>query len=130
MTGHTTGLRYEEPPPSTPADVRAAIAGGDAAAAARALVGAAFHHEPWREVQALCLELLEGADRSLAAVAATCLGHLARIHGQLDTDVVLPALRRHRGDETVGPHVEDALDDIDWYLEGRHRATANPDQDQ
>jgi hypothetical protein len=125
-----TELRYEEPPPSTPADVRAALDGGDAAGAATALVGAALHHEQWREVQALCLELLEGADRSLAAVAATCLGHLARIHGELDTDTVLPALRRHRDDETVGPHAEDALDDIDWYLDGRHRTTADPDQDE
>jgi len=52
----------------------------------------------------------------LAAVAATCLGHLARIHRQLDTDAVTAALDRQRGDELVGPRAEDALDDIDLYM--------------
>ena len=111
-----SGLRYEEPVPATPADVDAALDRGDAEAAARALVGAAFHHPHRRAVQDLCLRLLDGDDRPLAAVAATCLGHLARIHGELDTDVVRAALERHRGDALVGPRAEDALDDIDQYL--------------
>jgi len=69
-----------------------------------------------RAVQDLCLRLLDGGDRPLAAVAATCLGHLARIHRQLDTDAVTAALDRQRGDELVGPRAEDALDDIDLYM--------------
>jgi len=109
-------LRYEEPVPATPADVVAALERGDPQAAARALVGAAFHHPDRQAVQDLCLRLLGGEDRPLAAVAATCLGHLARIHGQLDAEAVRAALDRQRGDPLVGPRAEDALGDIDTYL--------------
>jgi hypothetical protein len=109
-------LRYEEPAPATPADVLAALERGDPQAAARALVGAAVHHPDPQAVQDLCLRLLDGQDRPLAAVAATCLGHLARVHRQLDTEAVRAALDRQRGDPLVGPRAEDALDDIDTYL--------------
>jgi hypothetical protein len=112
-----SGLRYEEPVPATPADVLAALDRGDPQAAAHALVGAAFHYPDRQAVQDLCLRLLDGPDRSLAAVAATCLGHLARIYGQLDTDTVRAALERQRGDQLVGPRAEDALDDLDTYLD-------------
>ena len=108
--------RYEEPEPASPRDVTEALAHGDHQTAARALVGAAFYYPNWREVQALCLRLLNDDDRELAAVAATCLGHLARIHGELDVEVVLAALEEHRNDEVVGSHVRDALEDIALYI--------------
>jgi hypothetical protein len=109
-------LRYEEPVPATRADVVTALDRGDPQAAARALVGAAFHHTDRQAVQDLCLRLLDGQDRPLAAVAATCLGHLARTHRQLDAETVRAALDRQRGDQLIGPRAEDALDDIDQYL--------------
>lgn len=112
------GLGYEEPVPATPADVVAALQCGDRQAATRALVGAAFHHPDGQAVQELCLRLLDGEDRQLAAVAATCLGHLARIHRQLGAETVRAALDRQRGDPLVGPRAEDALGDIDLYLDG------------
>jgi hypothetical protein len=109
-------LRYEEPVPATPADVVAALERSDSQAAARALVGAAYHHPDRRAVQDLCLRLLDGADRALAAVAATCLGHLVRVHRQFDAEAVRAALGRQRGDPLVGPRAEDALDDLDTCL--------------
>jgi hypothetical protein len=110
------GLRYEEPVPASPDAVVAALDRGDSRTAAQALVGTAFHHPDRQAVQELCLRVLEGQDRPLAAVAATCLGHLAGIHGQLDAETVRGALNRQRGDRLVGPRAEDALRDIDLYL--------------
>lgn len=111
-----SNLRYEEPEPSRPQDVIAALDRGDPFGASKALIGAAMHHEEWRDVQELCLRLLEGEDRNVAATAATALGHLARIHGELDVDIVRPILQRYLGDEIVGPRAEDALDDIRHYI--------------
>lgn len=111
-----SNLLYEEPEPASPRDVTEALARGDHHAAAQALVGATFYYPDWREVQMLCLRLLDDDDRELAAVAATCLGHLARIHRQLDVEVVRAALEEHRTDEIVGPHVSDALEDIALYI--------------
>jgi hypothetical protein len=111
-----SGLRYEEPEPASPADVLAALDRGEPQRAAEALVGAAFHYPDGHAVQELCLQLLDSQDRALAAVAATCLGHLARLHRQLDTETVRAALERQHGDPLVGPRAEDALDDLDTYL--------------
>lgn len=48
--------------------------------------------------------------------AATCLGHLARIHKNLDLGLVLPKLLPLKGDAAIGPLVEDALQDIRFFL--------------
>jgi hypothetical protein len=119
-----TTPRYEEPAAATVAEVRAALErGGSSADVAGLLVGAALHEEDPAAVQALCLELLAGADRALAAVAATCLGHLARIHGTSDPDRVVPALLAARADPAIGGRADDALDDIATYT-----TIAVPDQ--
>lgn len=52
-------LRCEEPVPASPSDVVAALDRGDSQAAARALVGAAFHHTDRQAVQDLNLRLLD-----------------------------------------------------------------------
>ena len=112
-----TQQRYEEPRPASPADVTRAVTDGDSLGAANALVGAALSHPDWHATQALCLQLLDGPDRPLAAVAATCLGHIARLHRQLDdVQAVLATLARYQDDDLVGPRAADATDDIDSYV--------------
>jgi hypothetical protein len=110
--------RYMQPPPASPGAVTAAIAAErDGLEISTLLVGAALHDADWRAVQALCLTLLDVGDRDLAGTAAICLGHLARIHRTLDVDAVLPALLRHLNDPATGGTVEDALEDIDQFLD-------------
>jgi predicted component of type VI protein secretion system len=109
--------RYEEPRPAGPTDVTRALASGDSQGAAAALVGTALFHPDWHATQDLCLELLEGPDRRLAAVAATCLGHVARLHRRLDdVEAVLATLGRYRDDDLIGPRAADAMDDIESYV--------------
>ncbi len=120
----TSRLSYEQPERASPGDVRTALAAEDHHAASRAMIGSALYYEDWRDVQALCLELLQHADRALAATAATCLGHLARVHGMIDLDVVLPALAQYQDEELVGPRVLDAIEDIQTYV---RRAASDAD---
>lgn len=106
---------YEEPPPASAAEVRAALdAGGQTSRVSTLLVGAALHDPDWRAVQELCLELLNG-DPTVAATAVTCLGHLARLHGEIDKERVIPALRAVADHPVIGKRVPDALDDIDMF---------------
>jgi hypothetical protein len=49
-------------------------------------------------------------------MSALCLGHLARIHRQLDLDRVLPILHGLEADQDIGWRVGDALDDIESFL--------------
>ena len=76
------------------------------------MVGAVLYGEgEWKELQELYLELIDHEDRQVRILAATCLGHLARVYGQLDEDRVVPVLRR------VGATA--ALGDIEIFLHPR-----------
>jgi len=84
---------------------------------ARALLALAYFDEDWRWVQELCLELLTDPDAGMRATAALCIGHLARIHKQLDLDRVLPALHVLQDDPEVGWRAADVIGDIDTYID-------------
>ena len=45
-----------------------------------------------------------------------CLGHVARIHGHLDLDRCLPAIRGLLADEATRGKAEDALADIRAFV--------------
>jgi hypothetical protein len=109
--------RYEPPPIATVADVRQALKSGmPSRDIASLLVGAALNPDA-TEVQSLCTDLLVGPDCELAAVAATCLGHLARIHGFLDdASGVMELLTNALGDPITAGHADDALDDLETFL--------------
>ncbi|WBB69038.1 hypothetical protein [Micromonospora sp. WMMD812] len=111
---------FHNPPPATPAGVRAALDRDDIVGALDAMVGCALYGDgDWKEAQELYLGLLDHDDQQVQALAATCLGHLARVYGRLDEDRVVAALRQAR----VMPHVKgtatNALEDIELFLHPR-----------
>ena len=91
-------------------------AGAEPARLSALLVGAALHDPDWRAVQDLCLELLDGTDTTLAATAVTSLGHLARLHRDLDKERVVAAITAKADDPIIGRRVPDSLDDIDTFV--------------
>ena len=79
------------PPPATPGDVRMALDRGDLFSALDAMVGAVLYGRgDWKELQELYLGLLDHEERQVRLLAGTCLGHVARVYGQLDEDRVVP----------------------------------------
>ena len=89
---------------------------GNESAIIEGLLSAAYYDPDWRWVQSLCLRFLAHSDNGVRSNAAICLGHIARIHGKLDIETVLPRLTELQGDASIGPWVEDALDDIKFFL--------------
>ena len=81
-----------------------------------ALVSIALNDSDWRRAQNKCLEFLSDESPDVRALAATCLGHIARIHRQLDKEKVLIAFREHLDDSIISGQIADALDDIDIFL--------------
>src|ERR1051326_2548243 len=81
-----------------------------------ALVGIAYYDPDWRWVQSYCLLFLNHRDADIRGLAATCLGHLARIHRVIDLNIVLPELKKLLKDPEIGGRVEDALSDIEIFL--------------
>jgi hypothetical protein len=111
---------FRNPPPATPAEVSASLDRDDVPGALDAMVGSVLYgNGDWRELQELCLGLLDHADHQVAALAATCLGHLARVYRQLDERRVVAALRSHRSTPHVAGTASNALDDIEVYLHPR-----------
>ncbi|GAA0228133.1 HEAT repeat domain-containing protein [Cryptosporangium japonicum] len=111
---------FHNPPPATPDDVLSALDRADIPAATNAMVGCALYGDgDWREAQSLFLALLDHDDPQVQSLAATCLGHLARVYRQLDEDRVVPALRRARQKPHVRGTATDALGDITTYLHPR-----------
>jgi hypothetical protein len=80
------------------------------------LLSSAFYDGDWRWVQNTCLRFLGHPAKWVRWNAATCLGHIARIHRKLETEIVLPKLLALREDPEVASGVEDALDDVKWYM--------------
>ncbi|MEV6159777.1 hypothetical protein AB0L53_56520 [Nonomuraea sp. NPDC052129] len=109
-------MRYEEPRVGRREDLAAALTKGDVDGICRALVSLSFYDTDWKWVEGACLSLLSNSDAAIRQVAATCLGHVARIHGRIDKDVVIPALMAMLDDEQVVGAAENALEDISIFV--------------
>ncbi|MDA8521011.1 hypothetical protein [Acidovorax sp. NCPPB 4044] len=94
------------------AEALKAISSGIPTEICKALVSIAFHEKDWVWAQNQFIPLLRSDDYEIAGLAATCLGHIARIHGKIDKEKVLPALQSLRDNPNISGQAEDAIDDI------------------
>lgn len=110
-------MRYVEVEPITRPEAEVAFASGVSHAICHALVRLVYHDPDWKWLQEKCIEMSENSDSEVAGVAVTCFGHLARIHRTLDLERVLPILKTLQVNPEIAGRVEDALDDIEMYLD-------------
>ena len=113
-------IRYHDVPEITREQAERALSSGSVEEISHALAALAFHEPDFRWVQELCLNYLDSSDRQIGGLAATCLGHLARIHKAIDKDRVLAALRRRLTDAELSGRIEDAIDDIEMLCQAGH----------
>jgi hypothetical protein len=107
--------RFHQVPQISRDDALEAFATGDPEQICKALLSVAFHESDWRWVQDKCLEFFASDDPNVSGLAATCLGHIARIHRTLDKERVVAALGKRLGDPSIAGRIEDALDDIEMF---------------
>lgn len=107
--------RFDDALPLTKDDAAKALATASPAVVCRALVSIAFYEQDWRWAQDRCLDALSNANPDVRGLAATCLGHVARVHGTLEKARVLAALTPLLSDPVVAGRVEDALNDISTF---------------
>jgi hypothetical protein len=120
-------MKYEESAPMSREDAERALHSPDPEDTCTALLSIALHEPDWCWVQEQCLQSLRHASEQVRALALTCLGHVARIHGHLDMARVLPVLAELRTHASLAGRVEDVLDDIEMFLE---RADTRPPDSQ
>ena len=104
-------VRYEDPQPLPHDEAEAVFASGDDAAICDALAGAALHDEDGAWVESWCLQLGGSQSVDVRGLAATCLGHVARLFGAIRPDSH-ELLERLRDDPAVCGRADDALDDV------------------
>jgi hypothetical protein len=107
---------YESVTPISRADAEVELAFGDTKRVCDALLRLTYHDPEWRWIQNQCVRFARHFDADVRGLAVTCFGHVARIHGALDLDVVSPVLRELRSDPEMGGRVSDTWDDIEVFL--------------
>src|SRR5688572_19938614 len=109
-------MRYDEIHPIPRAEAERLMSSPEADVVCRALVSAANFDQDWRWVQGWCVRRARDPRAQVRGCAVTCLGHLARIHGVLDLDTVMPLLEELVADPAIGGRAEDALGDIQMFI--------------
>ncbi|WP_280461853.1 hypothetical protein [Nocardia carnea] len=107
-------MQYQELHPIDRKEALAMLEAGDVRSVSRAILRLALHDPDGHRVTEQALNLLNSPEAGIRVVAATALGHTARIHGHVD-ERVLPALRRMLTDPETSGRAQDALDDIEMF---------------
>jgi hypothetical protein len=108
-------MRYEEPAPLSRAEAVDILAVGDVPALCEVIISLSLHEPDWEWVEEQALRLTRHADSAVRGVAATALGHLARLNGQHDPGAVAAALDELLRDPRTAGRAEDALSDIQVF---------------
>ena len=110
---------YEDPPGSSHSEAEAVFRSGSDEEICETLIGLALHDSDWEWVQERSIELSHHSQWPIRAVAATSLGHLARIHKCIDRPRVTARLDEMLQDEKVRGYASDALSDIAMFMRKR-----------
>lgn len=108
-------LIYQDPSISYDEATRFFASGTDADVST-ALVSIGLNETDRNWTQDICLKYLTSKTETIVAAAATALGHIARRHGELDTETVFAALESAKQTHpSLQGIIEDTLDDIDVF---------------
>jgi hypothetical protein len=109
-------MEYREVLQRDRAEIESLLQSSESIRVKDALLSAAYYDPDWRWAQNQCLVFLGHDDFGIRSLAAICLGHIARVHRKLDLELVLPRLVELKNDPLIGNSVQDALDDIKFFL--------------
>ncbi len=114
-------MQHETLSPMDREEARLELESGDAERVSCALVRLALHEPDRAFVEDVLAIHLQAPDAWVRGVAATCVGHVARVHRAVDAPRLVPLLRRLSADARTAGRVEDALSDIEMFTR-RERA--------
>lgn len=105
-------MKFDQPLALSRHQAERALSSTDARVVREALVAIALNESDWRWAQERCLQLTHHRDVTVRAVAVTCIGHIARIHREVDLNAIRLRLDELILDAELAPFVENALEDI------------------
>jgi len=110
-------MNYENIIPIARQDAEIAFLSNDTRMICDALVRIAYHDPDWRWVQSHCLSFGKHTASEVRGLSVICIGHLVRIHGTIDEISAYLLLYELLEDPEVSGYAQDALDDINIYLQ-------------
>lgn len=70
-------------------------------------------------IQVRCVQVVQNHQSDdVRGLALTCIGHVARMHKTINKVLVIPVLLKGLEHKTLSGRAQDALDDIDIYVQG------------
>lgn len=109
-------MKYDDSRPIGRSEAETMFNSENPDAICEALIRVALHDPDPLWSQMVVLRFVAHDDSEVRGLAATCLGHIARIHRRMDLGIVVPILSKLAEDPLVGGRAEDALDDIRTYM--------------
>ncbi len=111
-------MKYQAITPLDKAEAGERLLSGDTEAIVYGLLGAVEGVDDWRWVQDQCLRFVTNPREDVARVAVMCLGHIARIWGDLDEKRVKKILKdlEPKATPRIQGAIEDTLSDMKIYL--------------
>lgn len=109
-------MKFNNPEPKTREELEHNFNSNDVQLITESLVALALYEKDWRWAQNVCLAFLDNDNPDISGLAATSLGHIARVNRKLDKEKLKFALAKKINDPLIGGRVQDALDDIEIYL--------------
>lgn len=111
-----TDLFYKNVTPIDRFEAIKAIKSGISEKVYDGMLSIAFFEQDVEWAQNIFIELFKGTDTKVSALAAICIGHLARIHGRINKDLVVGILKSRLNEKELAGEIEDALEDIDQFV--------------
>jgi hypothetical protein len=95
----------------------AEVMSGDVARATDALLSLTNHEVDRLWIEVVLLGVIDGdLELQIRQLAVICLGHVARIHGDITKGKVMPKLRALERDPDLGSRAKNALEDIEVFV--------------
>ena len=108
--------KYQEITPISRSEAQLIFVQGAPEEIALTLLRLAYHDADWRWVQDICVSLSTHHDKWVRQTCVICFSHIARIHGKLEWQKVMPVLNRLLQDPDLKGEVEVTIDDLDIFL--------------
>lgn len=102
--------------PESPQAAEAALRSNSPERISRALLSLALNGPDFQRAQQCALDHIDHPDAWVRRNAATSLGHIARVAGNVDLGRVMPALLSLLSDPEATDWANSALDDVEHYL--------------
>ncbi len=108
-------LRYEEITKVSFEELQRALKESDGKVVSKMLINY-IHNESERLLsESACIDVFNSNDVDVKATALLCLGHIARLHGELSEDVALKLLKEAKNFKELSGRLEDVISDIAVY---------------